>query len=340
MSLPAPLPAPKAGEYESVSPVTLLWIAYISSVCGCIFSVVLKGLFGISIASGSSIITDIAIIIATPERDQIRGFNEGALIAVTIFAGLGSFFSGLVLSSKGTSGGKASFIKMLYPSVDSWTLRHQFHVTVCMACLAAAHAIVASEVDPAQYKSLRYKSKLVQNSGAYLFAVLLLAFTMSALSTLLTLNQQLMLRGGNFTSQVFDCFAGLGFAARSRDCRYLWKAHMLFWSFAGFTAGSCIGANAYETTFAINSVSVPIIMVSPLWFTGVVFLVLRKWRSSAAAAVGLNEHLIQQPVAASGSTEAAVKQVAAGSNVPVAGEYEVLDRKQFFWIAYCCFVAG
>ena len=340
MSPAATHPAPKAGEYERVSPPTLLWIAYISSVCGCIFSVVLKGLFGISIASGSSIITDIAIIIATPEVDQIRGFNEGALVAVTIFAGLGSFFSGLVLSSKGTSGGKATFIKMLYPCVDSWTLRHQLHVTVCMVCLAAAHAIVASEVDPSQYKSGRYRNKLIQNSGAYLFAVLLLSFTMSALSTLLTLNTQLMLRGGNFTSQVFDCFAGIGFAARSRDCRYLWKSHMLFWSLAGFTAGACIGANAYEATFTINSVAVPIIMVTPLWLAGVVFLVVRRRRSSAAAAVGLNEHLIQQQPAASGGTEVAAKQVDAGSNVPVAGEYEVLDRKQFLWIAYCCFVAG
>ena len=340
MHSPVSRSAKKAGEYEHVRAPTLLWIAYVSSVCGCIFSVVLKGLFGISIASGSSIITEIAILTATPAKDQIRGFNEGALIAVTISAGIGSFFSGLVLSSKGASGGKAAFVKMLFPSVDSWTLRHQLHVTVCICCLAISHAIVASEVDVSQYKSSKYKSNLVSSSTAYLLAVLLLSFTMSALSTLLTLNQQLMLRGGNFTSQVFDCFAGIGFSVRARDCRYLWKSHMMLWCLAGFTAGACVGSSAYESTFNVNSVTVPIIMVAPLWLAGAVFLAVRRLRCTAGISVGLREHLVQQQPAASGGAEVALGQFTAGTVAAAPGEYENLDVKQFLWVAYCCFVAG
>jgi hypothetical protein len=99
----------------------------------------------------------------------------------------------------------------------------------------------------------------------YLFAVLLLSFTMSALSTLLTLNEALMLRGGNFTSQIFDFFACFGFAARARDARYLWKSHLLFWSISGFSCGACIGANAFEDTLRTTSVTAPIMMLAPLW---------------------------------------------------------------------------
>ena len=241
---------------------------------------VLKGLFGISIAAGSSIIADTAILVATPERDRIRGFDEGALIAVTVSAGLGAFFSCALLTSASSASGSVSVMKILFPSVDSWTWRHQLHVTVCLLCLAASHFIVQHEIDRNVFTSSltrrgSYLRRLVENSPSYLFAVLLLSFAMAALSTLLTLNQSLMLRGGNFTSQaraptlstfflitallylisklylisntqVFDFFAALGFAARDRNCRYLWKSHMLFWSIAGFVAGACIGGNAYS----------------------------------------------------------------------------------------------
>ncbi len=141
----------KSGEYERVRAPTALWTAYISAVCGCIFAVVLKGLFGISIAAGSSVISDTAILIATPAKDQIRGFNEGALFAVCICAGLGSFFSCALLTAR--SGGRVAVIKMLFPTVDSWTLRHQLHVTVCICCLFASHAIADHELDRLKFAS-------------------------------------------------------------------------------------------------------------------------------------------------------------------------------------------
>lgn len=207
-------PQRKAGEYEPVRFPTVVWIAYVSSVCGCIYAVVLKGLFGISIAAGSSIISDVAIAIAS-RQDQYRGFNQGALLAVTFSAGLGSFVTALILSSR--SGGKVVMLKLLFPSVSSWTWRHQAHVTMCLCCLAAAHIIIANKIDqsnPQNYKNAQYLSRLVQDDALYLLSALLLSFTMCALSTLVTLNESLALRGGNFTSQVFDFFAGLGFALR------------------------------------------------------------------------------------------------------------------------------
>ena len=52
------------------------------------------------------------------------------------------------------------------------------------------------------------------------------------------------MRGSAHTSTVFDIFWGLGFALRARDCRYLWKVHMLFWTLGGYVTGGVIGANA------------------------------------------------------------------------------------------------
>jgi hypothetical protein len=315
-----------AGEYERVRVPTIIWICYVSSVCGCIFAVALKGLFGLSIATGSSIISDTAILIATKE-DRSVGFGEFALFAIVIFSGLGSFFTGALLFSR--AGGQAAFMSILFPSVDSWTLRHQLHVSVCICCLVIAHAIVEKEIDPSLFNSDRrnsYLRTLVTGSSPYLFSVLLLSFTMSAVSALLTLNSALNMRGGNFTSQVFDFFAGLGFAARARDCRYLWKSHMLFWSVVGFAAGCCIGANAIEETFRTHSVAVPVIMLAPLWLFGAGLIIMRwlRLRSTASAAGHSLEHLAEQP------TDRNTKRA----------EYEVLDFRQFVWIAYVCFVSG
>jgi hypothetical protein len=316
-------PLNTAGEYEKVRAPTILWISYISSVCGCIFAVALKGLFGISIATGSSVISDTAILIASKE-DHFVGFNEIALLTITLFSGLGSFFTGAVLFS--TAGGKSAFISILFPSAQSWTWQHQLHISVCMSSLAISHALVEKEIDPNLFDSDRRKSyleNLVKHSTAYVLSVFLLSFSMSAVSALLTLNSALNMRGGNFTSQVFDLFAGLGFAARARDCRYLWKSHMLFWSVVGFTAGCCIGANAIELTFKTYSVTVPIIMLAPLWMFGATLLIMQR--------LGLKSKFDRlQELLFEESPDRSAK----------VGEYVVFDLRQFMWIVYVCFVAG
>jgi hypothetical protein len=318
-------PATGDGEHKPVNVCTVLWLLYVSSVCGCIFAVALKGIFGISIAAGSSLITDSAILISTPEDDLVRGFSETALLAVTVFSGLGAFFSGVVLSTSSPRG--VSFIKLLFPSAGSWTLRHQLHVTVCIACLAVSHAIVTSEAVADCYR-------LVQTNPAVLFSVLLLSFSMCAMSSLLTLNEALMLRGGNFTSQVFDLFAGFGFAAKSRDSRYLWKTNMLFWTIAGFVSGCCIGANSYEDTFRINSIVVPIIMLAPLWLAGIIFLVLHRVSGARNMQQPLEQHMLDPECATSGEVDDEDASAAA------PGEYESLDTRQYLWVCYVCFVAG
>jgi hypothetical protein len=335
--LPAQKSSHHSGEYESVRAATVLWIIYVSAVCGCIFAVVLKGLFGISIATGSSVISDTAILLAS-NNDQIVGFNEAALIAVTIFAGLGAFFTGVILSSASGHHGKTAFITILFPSVDSWTWRHQLHVTVCMIVLFVSHAIVESEIDPRIFNSPQRNSYLrdrVMSSPAYLCSVFLLSFVMSAVSSLLTLNSQLNMRGGNFTSQVFDFFAGIGFALRARSCRYLWKSHMLFWSVVGFVAGCCIGANAIEDTFQTQSVAVTIIFLAPLWLFGAALLLMR-WRLSKHESNPVAVELVSTSAAA----EATPVSHETQEKQPILGEYTVFDVRQYFWITYCCFVAG
>jgi hypothetical protein len=119
---------------------------------------------------------------------------------------------------------------------------------------------------------------------------------------------------------------------RSRDCRYLWKAHLLFWCMSGFASGCCIGANAYEETFKVHAVAAPVIMLLPLWIGGFALLKLRgrqmraEYRSKQSAA------LLQSRLAAFDTRRR--------DNGVAAGEYEQLDVRQCVWIAYMCFVAG
>ena len=147
-----------------------------------------------------------------------------------------------------------------------------------------------------------------------------------------------MLRGGNFTSQVFDFFAGLGFAARARDLRYVWKSHMLFWCIAGFVAGACIGANAFENTLQANCIAVPVAMLGALWLYGAALLALRRLRGRGS---GGSRDLKQQLMKETGDADEYMEESAeADSNRSFPGEYEVFDTRQFLWIVYVCFVAG
>jgi hypothetical protein len=99
-------------------------------------------------------------------------------------------------------------------------------------------------------------------------------------------------------------------------------------------------------------------MLAPLWLYGGALIALRRLRSPAPAAKDLKEQLI----AAQGSDEsdwAALRAAIPGHAEPppehaielpvqtkqplptkLPGEYEVLDTRQFVWIAYVCFVAG
>jgi ABC-type Fe3+-siderophore transport system permease subunit len=126
------------------------------------------------------------ILTVTP-ADQYLGasdFNTGQLLLVVVSFGLGSCFTGVVLTARAVDGSMA-LINMDFPTVASWRWRHQLIISVCMACLAVSDAIVRSEARniPA------YLSGLVAKSPAFTVSVLLLSFTSASLSTLLTLHE-------------------------------------------------------------------------------------------------------------------------------------------------------
>ncbi len=95
---------------------------------------------------------------------------------------------------------------------------------------------------------------------------------------------------------------------------------------SGIAAGCCIGANAIEETFRTRSVAVPIIMLAPLWLLGAGLIIMRwlRLRSTASATDKSLQHWAEQP---------------ADKNTK-KGEDQVLDFRQFVWIAYVCFVSG
>ena len=157
-----------------------------SAVCGCIASVALKGIFKVSVNTVTGTTTRISILTVTPAADALgdNDFNAGQLLAVIVCLGLGTFFAGVVLTSRAIDGSMA-LIKIDSPTVASWRWRHQLLITVSICCLAVSNAIVQSEAAsiPA------YVSGLLTKSPAFVLSVLLLAFACSMLSTLLTLHQ-------------------------------------------------------------------------------------------------------------------------------------------------------
>ena len=165
---------------------TIAWIFYMSAVCGCIASVALKGVFKLSVNSVSKITTIIGILTVTPAANYLSpsDLNAGQLLAVVLSFGLGSFFVGIVLTSRAIDGSMA-LIKMDYPTVASWRWRHQLLITVSICSVAVSNAIVQSEADLAP----SYATGQLPRSPAFVFAALLLAFTCSMLSTFLVLHQ-------------------------------------------------------------------------------------------------------------------------------------------------------
>jgi hypothetical protein len=258
-------------------------------------------------------------------------FREGELLALIFCFGLGSFISGLVLAAR-SDDGSLSFMKLEFPSYASWHWRHQVLITICMACLSLAHAIVQSESD----KIPSYVSGALPKSGTFVFSVLLLSFTSSILSTMLTLHHHLLLRAANHTSTLYDIFWGLGFALRARSCRYLWKAQLLFCTCTGFVAGVCIGANAYMTTLKFSAIIVPISMLAPLWIAGLAVIVARRIRPQLHSASSLAA--AKRPHAADDFVRKA-KQisvfVSSDSNHDNVSYY-----KLYAWVVFNSFVGG
>jgi hypothetical protein len=324
----------RPAEYVPVRIPTILWISYLSAVCGCISAVALIGIYRLSVSSISAISSRMSILTVTPVSDYAGTafFREGELLALIFCFGLGSFISGLVLAAR-SDDGSMSFMKLDFPSYASWHWRHQLLVTICIACLSLAHAIVQSEAD----KIPSYVSGALPKSGAFVFSVLLLSFTSSILSTMLTLHHHLLLRAANHTSTLYDIFWGLGFALRARTCRYLWKAQLLFWTAAGFVAGACIGANAYMATLKYSAIIVPIAMLAPLWIAGLAVIVARRIRprlhtAAASLAAATPPHAVGDfaPEARRVSVF-----VASGSN-----HGDVSYRRLYAWAFFNSFVGG
>ena len=322
----------KASEHVPIRFLTIVWISYLSAVSGCIAAVALKGVFRLSVSSISAITSRVSILTVTPESSYSGAsfFSQAELFALVFCFGLGSFVSGLILTAR-SSDASLSLITMDFPSPASWHWRHQLLITICICCLAVSHAIVESESD----KIPSYLSGALPKSAASVFSVLLLSFSSSILSTFLTLHDLLLLRAANHTSTLFDIFWSAGFALRARDCRYLWKSHLLFWTFAGFVAGACIGANSFETTLQFASIVVPIVMLVPLWFAGLVFIIVRELRLRSASAL---KPRVVEPGRVDTIPLSSV--IEARPTIIVANDNKKVLLCLSAWAFYCSFVAG
>ena len=327
-----------AGEYEPVRFLTLVWISYISLVCGCINAVSIS-IYTTFLTHLTGVTTRMSIGVVDPGQAARIGFSSADILGIVISYGVAAFLTGLLLTN-GTADGKWSYIKLDYPNVAGWKWQHQLLTSLCIVALAVAGAIVHGEAGNIP----KYQARGAK-SPAFLTAIMLSTFAASILNGFLTLSQIMLLRASHLTGTMTDMFYGLGFAVRSRNCRFMWKVHLLFWTFAAFVAGAVIGANAYHTTFKYSAVLVPVIMLAPTWLFGAGLLVIQLLRRREAASAVLAS-IAAQPDNANGvavavaSDKAPAVAVVEAVMTRVAGEYEPIDIKYYAWAFYVSFIGG
>lgn len=307
-------------EYRAISVPTILWIVYITAVSGCIGGISLKGIFMQSNSGMSAHVSHLAYSLISPDSNSSIG--SGGTFGIIASYAFGAFTSGVVLTAP-ASDGTLSLIKMSFPSVLQWTWRHQLLVTLCLCCLTLSHALVQDVTS----STAKMPSPLCDSCVA---SLMLLSYTTAILSTFVSLNTALSVRGSNHTNTIIDIFQKLGFALRARDCRYLWQVHLLFWAVSGYIAGVCIGSHAFVATFKNYSILVPIIMLCPLSIYGLFVLL---WQLCHSFPLPRTAGLRRLTVVA--STFASVSSTPAPS-----GEFVALHPRMYIWHLYNAFACG
>jgi uncharacterized membrane protein (Fun14 family) len=254
--------------------------------------------------------------------DSNASIGSGGTFGVIAGYALGAFTSGIVLTAP-ASDGTMSLIKISFPSVIQWNWRHQLLVTLCLCCLTLSHSLVQDVTSSTAIMPSPLCTSCVTS-------LMLLSYTAAILSTFVTLNSALSVRGSNHTNTIIDIFQKLGFALRARDCRYLWQARLLFWAFSGYIAGVCIGSHAFVATFKNYSILVPIIMLCPLAIGGLFVLL---WQLCHSFPLPSTARLRRMTAVA--LTRATV------STAPAAfGEFVALHPRMYIWHLYNAFACG
>jgi uncharacterized membrane protein YoaK (UPF0700 family) len=274
-----------AGDYERVSFKTLAWISYLSLVVGCL-NAVSALVYSIFLSHMSGTATHISIGIVDQGSHARTGLSSATFFGVAISYCFGALLNGFFMIAFASSDGKWHHMRLKHPAVAAWKYPHQLLLTVCMCALAAAYALMDSDVP----NFLRYKaSRLEPKTPVFLAAIMLTSFAAAILNGFLTLNQMLVVRSGHHTGTLHDIFFFLGYSLRARNCRFLWKVKLLACSLISFLIGACIGALSYNSDLKHSAALVPLIMLSPMWILGVALLVVKLWHRSQAPPVDDDE---------------------------------------------------
>jgi uncharacterized membrane protein YoaK (UPF0700 family) len=269
-----------AGDYETFPVLTLIWVSYMCLVCGCI-NAVSALTYTTYLTHITGVTTRFSIGLVDSSQSARVGFSVANFFGINISYCVGALMTGFVMTI-GSSDGKWTYIKLNYPNVSGWKWQHQFLLSVSMCALAAAYALMQSDLP----NFPRYKTAVADGkSPAFVAATMLTTFSAALLNGFLTLGQVLVLRSAHHTGTLHDMFYFLGYSLRARNCRFIWKVKLLVSTFVSFVAGACIGALCYYSNFKNSAVIVPFIMLSPIWILGGILLSIQRWSVSNTSSV-------------------------------------------------------
>jgi uncharacterized membrane protein YoaK (UPF0700 family) len=269
-----------AGDYEKVPALTLIWVSYMSLICGCI-NAVSALTYTTYLTHITGVTTRFSIGVVDSSQSARVGFSAANFFGINISYCVGALMTGLFMTT-GSSDGKWSYVKLNYPNVSGWKWQHQFLLSVSMCALACAYALTQSDLP----NFPRYKTAVADGkSPAFVAAIMLTTFAAALLNGFVTLGQVLVLRSAHHTGTLHDMFYFLGYSLRARNCRFIWKVKLLVSTFVSFVAGACIGALCYYSDFKNSAVIVPFIMLSPIWILGGILLSIQRLSLSNASSV-------------------------------------------------------
>jgi uncharacterized membrane protein YoaK (UPF0700 family) len=252
-----------------------MWVSYVSLVCGCINA--LSGLiFGMFVTHLTGTTTRFSIGVVDSNQEDRIGFSAWIFFGVIICYSCGAFCTGLLVSTRSVDG-KWSYAKFSHPCASGWRWQHQLLLSLSMASLAAAHAASQGE------------SKGFKKSPSIITGIMLTAYAAAILNGFLSLNKLMLLRASHHTGTIHDLFYLLGFSARARNCRFMWKVKLLSCSYTSFIAGCCIGASVFYSKFQTSAFLVPFILLLPVFFLGTYLLWIQYTRRDSRSAASFDD---------------------------------------------------
>jgi uncharacterized membrane protein YoaK (UPF0700 family) len=263
------------GEYETFRYLHFAWVAYLPFVAGALNAIALQGIFRLSIAVTGAI-TSIGIELRYPPCALAgpQTFSTVPLLCFVLAYGLACSVCGFIVTMPSATG-RHAVRRLDYANIKEWRWKHQAMLSLCILSLCTAYGIARSfiGIDKDFAGTINYQAP---GNAAFLFAFSCSAFAAGILNAFSSLGRRITLRSVHISGTINDIFLGLGFALRTRSLRFIWRVRALCCNLISFFTGAVIGSVIFHSSWGASALAFPIMMLTPLWLTGIGMLIARR----------------------------------------------------------------